>query len=361
MTKIRIVLTGGGTAGHVTPNLALLEILFSNNWDVDYIGSINGVEKNIIESHGIPYYKIRCGKLRRYFSWQNFLDPFNILLGVIQAHNLLRKLKVNVIFSKGGFVSLPVVIAGYLRRIPIVIHESDMTPGLANRLSFPFASKICLNFEETKKYIKHQSKVQVTGTPIRRELFNGSKDKALELCGFDTLKPCLLVIGGSQGSVVINRVIRDSLEKLTKNYQVIHICGKNNICDSLKNHHAYYQIEYANEEIADLLAASDIVVSRSGANSLCELLAFKKPHVLIPLSSNSSRGDQIQNANFFAKKGISVVINEADLNQDTLLKSIQECKDNSENSIKEMDKLGVSSASNIIFKILDEMVKSTTY
>lgn len=357
MSKIRIVLTGGGTAGHVTPNLALIDVLNVNNWDIDYIGSINGVEKDIIGGSSIPYYKIRCGKLRRYFSWQNFLDPFNLLIGIIQAHNLLRKLKVDIIFSKGGFVSLPVVIAGYLRRIPVVIHESDMTPGLANRLSFPFASKICLNFDETKKYIKNLQKVEVTGTPIRSQLFNGSREKGLALCGFTNDRPCLLVIGGSQGSLAINKVIRDSLETLTEKYQVIHICGKNNISKNLQNHHAYYQIEYANEEIADLFAASSIVVSRSGANSLCELLALKKPHVLIPLSGNSSRGDQIQNANYFAEQGISIVVNEIDLSPISLLKALKDCEDNKDIAIQKMTKLGVSSASNVIFNILKKILK----
>ncbi len=357
MNKIRIVLTGGGTAGHVTPNLALVDILTANNWDIDYIGSINGVEKDIIGRSSIPYYKIRCGKLRRYFSWQNFLDPFNLLIGIIQAHNLLRKLKVDIIFSKGGFVSLPVVIAGYLRRIPVVIHESDMTPGLANKLSFPFASKICLNFDETIKYFKNHKKIEVTGTPIRQWLYNGSKEQGLARCGFNSEKPCLLVIGGSQGSVAINKVIRGSLEKLTETYQVIHICGKGNLCESLQKHEGYYQIEYANEEIADLFAASDIVVSRSGANSLCELLALNKPHVLVPLSSNSSRGDQIQNARYFVNKGISIVINEADLNQASLLKALENCHDNSKNAIEKMTKLRVSSASERVFKILSKLVK----
>jgi len=352
---MRIVLTGGGTAGHVTPNLALLDILKANDWDVYYIGSTNGVEKDIIGATSIPYYKIRCGKLRRYFSWQNFLDPFNLLIGIMQAYNLLRKLKVNIIFSKGGFVSLPVVIAGYLRGIPVVIHESDMTPGLANKISFPFASKVCLNFDETKKYIKNLKKVEATGTPIRQALFRGSKEQGLSLCGFNAEKPCLLIIGGSQGSVVINQVVRDTLEKLTEDYQVIHICGRNNLSKDLQNYTGYYQIEYANEEMADLFAASDIVVSRSGANSLCELLALKKPHVLIPLPSHSSRGDQIQNANYFSAQNISVVIKEELLSSVSLLKAINDCRNNSELAIKKMSDIGVSSASSTIFKILQNL------
>ena len=356
MSKIRIALTGGGTAGHVTPNIALLNTLYSKNWEVDYIGSQNGIEHKMIQAMGIPYYPVRSGKLRRYFSWQNFVDPFNLLIGIFQAFFLLKKLEINVIFSKGGFVSLPVVIAGYLRKIPVAIHESDMTPGLANKLSFPFAKKICVNFASTKKHIKDADKVEVTGTPIREELFKGSKDKGLELCGFTHDLPCLLIIGGSQGSKIINRSIRESLTELTKRYQVIHICGKNNIEEALQKRKGYIQIEYANIEIADYFAAADIVVSRSGANSLCELLALQKSHVLIPLSRKYSRGDQIHNAKYFEEQGISVVIDEEALNHSSLFKALKACEDNSESAIAAMQKLNIASASSRIFKILQNLL-----
>lgn len=356
MSKIRIALTGGGTAGHVTPNIALLNTLYSKNWEVDYIGSQNGIEHKMIQAMGIPYYPVRSGKLRRYFSWQNFVDPFNLLIGIFQAFFLLKKLEINVIFSKGGFVSLPVVIAGYLRKIPVAIHESDMTPGLANKLSFPFAKKICVNFASTKKHIKDADKVEVTGTPIREELFKGSKDKGLELCGFTHDLPCLLIIGGSQGSKIINRAIRESLTELTKRYQVIHICGKNNIEEALQKRKGYIQIEYANIEIADYFAAADIVVSRSGANSLCELLALQKPHVLIPLSRKYSRGDQIHNAKYFEEQGISVVIDEEALNHSSLFKALKACEDNSDSAIAAMQKLNIASASSRIFKILQNLL-----
>ena len=356
MSKIRIGLTGGGTAGHVTPNIALLNILYANNWEVDYIGSQNGVEKKMIQAIEVPYYQVRSGKLRRYFSWQNFLDPFNLLIGIVQSYFLLKKLELDIVFSKGGFVALPVVIASYMRRIPVVIHESDMTPGLANKLSFPFASKICVNFAATKKYIKNGDKVDVTGTPIRAELFKGIKEKGLQLCGFNDALPVLLVVGGSLGSKIINNAIRESLTELLKKYQVMHICGKNNIDPDLENRRGYKQIEYANSEMADLFSAADIVVSRSGANFLCELLALHKPHVLIPLSSRSSRGDQIYNADYFAKEGISIVIPEEELNHISLFNALQECQQNSAKAIKIMEKLGVVSASEKIFKILTDLV-----
>lgn len=356
MSKIRIALTGGGTAGHVTPNIALLNTLYSNNWEVDYIGSKDGIEHKMIQAMGISYYSVRSGKLRRYFSWQNFVDPFNLLIGIFQAFFLLKKLEINVIFSKGGFVSLPVVIAGYLRKIPVAIHESDMTPGLANKLSFPFAKKVCVNFASTKKHIKSTDKVEVTGTPIREELFKGSKERGLELCGFTHDLPCLLVIGGSQGSKIINRAIRESLTELTKRYQVMHICGKNNIDKDLVKRKGYIQIEYADIEIADYFAAADIVVSRSGANSLCELLALQKPHVLIPLSKKYSRGDQIDNAKYFEKQGISVVIDEEALNHSSLFKALKLCEDNSKMAIDEMQKLNIASASSRIVKILQNLL-----
>jgi UDP-N-acetylglucosamine--N-acetylmuramyl-(pentapeptide) pyrophosphoryl-undecaprenol N-acetylglucosamine transferase len=349
-----IVLTGGGTAGHVTPNIAIVDILKFNNWDVNYIGSIDGVEKHMIESIGIKYYAVRCGKLRRYFSWQNFLDPFNLLIGVFQAYKLLKKLKTNIIFSKGGFVALPVVIAGYLRNIPVIIHESDMTPGLANKLSFPFATKICVNFSKTKLYIKNKDKVVITGTPIRAELFNGSSDKGLKFCGFNHDLPCLIVIGGGQGSESVNKVIRESLSELTKNYQVIHLCGPKKLDNSLKNIKNYCQFEYISKELPDLFAASSLVVSRSGANSLCEILALKKPHVLIPLSRKVSRGDQIENANYFASKDISVVVDEDSLHKDVLLKAIDKAIANSAKTIASMQSLNIASAGDAIFDLLKQ-------
>jgi UDP-N-acetylglucosamine--N-acetylmuramyl-(pentapeptide) pyrophosphoryl-undecaprenol N-acetylglucosamine transferase len=347
-----IVLTGGGTAGHVTPNIALISILKQNDWDINYIGSKVGVEKKMIEGINIPYHSIRCGKLRRYFSWQNFLDPINLLIGIAQSYCLLRKLQIEVIFSKGGFVALPVVIGGYLNRIPVVIHESDMTPGLANKLSFPFAKKICTNFISTKKHIKNSLKIETTGTPIREQLFNGSKDKGIKLCEFNDELPCLLVIGGGQGSVAINKAIRESLDEVCKRYQVIHLCGRDKLDETLINRKNYCQFEYANEEIADLFAASSLVVSRAGANSLCEILALKKPHVLVPLSIKVSRGDQIQNAKYFAKEGISTVIDEDDLTKSTLLEAIASAETNSKAAIEKMKKLNISSAGSGIFNIL---------
>ena len=319
----RIVFTGGGTAGHVTPNFALIEVFRREGWGIDYIGSIDGVERDMIESIGIPYHPIRCGKLRRYFSWKNFFDPINLLIGIVQAFFLLRNIKPKVVFSKGGFVALPVVIGAWLNRVPVVAHESDLSPGLANRLSFPFVDTICVTFEEGKKYFKRKDKVTVTGTPIRDQLLNGNPARGLARCHFNADKPVLLIIGGSLGANAINQCVRHTLEALCLNFQVIHLCGKGRIDIALQNKPGYYQLEYANDELADLFAASSLVISRAGANSLYEILALKKPHVLIPLPLHSSRGDQIQNAAHFQQQGISIVVDENTLTPETLVAAIE--------------------------------------
>ena len=321
--SLRIVLTGGGTAGHVTPNIALIEILRPNGWVIDYVGSKGGVEESMMAAINIPYHAVSSGKLRRYFSWKTALDPFRILWGIVESYGLLRRLKPNVVFSKGGFVAFPVVVAAWLRCIPVVAHESDMSPGLANRLSFPFVDTLCVTFEQAKKHFKRQEKVVVTGTPIREQLFKGSKEKGLALCGFHAKMPCLLVVGGSQGAAVINKAVRQALSVLCQTFQVIHICGKGKVDDALVGQPQYSQWEYANEELADLFATSSLVVSRAGANALYELLALGKPHILVPLSERVSRGDQVQNARFFEQQGISTVIREEELTKDTLLAAVE--------------------------------------
>ena len=351
----KIVFTGGGTAGHVTPNMALIEVLQSQGWIVDYIGSTDGVEKNMITAMSIPYHAIRCGKLRRYFSWKNFYDPINMIIGIIQSCWLLHQLKPNIVFSKGGFVAFPVVVGAWLNRIPVVAHESDMSPGLANRLSFPFVDKICVTFSAAKGHFKQQEIIEVTGTPIREALFNGNKSNGLALCGFSSEKLCLLIVGGSQGSNAINQCVRQSLESLFKRFQVIHLCGKDNLDASLAKQPGYYQLEYASVELPDLFAASHIVISRAGANSLYEILALEKPHILIPLSRKASRGDQIQNARYFEKQGISVVIDEDTLTPETLLSSVVSVVARYEEIIEKIRLLKIKSATLEIVELIKRM------
>ncbi|KTC81382.1 undecaprenyldiphospho-muramoylpentapeptide beta-N-acetylglucosaminyltransferase [Legionella brunensis] len=352
----RIVFTGGGTAGHVTPNLALIEILQNSGWKIDYIGSEDGVEKGMISALNIPYHAVHSGKLRRYFSWKNFLDPIKIFLGISQAYCLLRKLKTDIVFSKGGFVAFPIVVAAWLHRIPVIAHESDMTPGLANRLSFPFVDKICVTFAAAKKHFKKQEKVEITGTPIRTLLFKGSKAKGLALCGFNDKKPCLLVMGGSQGAAPLNNALRQCLSTLCEDYQVIHLCGKGKVENDLLNREGYCQFEYANEELADLFAASDLVISRAGANALYEILALEKPHVLIPLSAKVSRGDQIQNAKYFKEQGISVVVEEENLAPQSLLMAITEVNQHKDEIIVKIKGLQIESATLKIIDLIKEQI-----
>lgn len=330
-----IVLTGGGTAGHVTPNIAMIPRLKELGYDISYIGSYDGIEKKLIEELGIPYYGISSGKLRRYFDWKNFSDPFRVLKGFAEAKKLLKKLNPDVVFSKGGFVTVPVVIAAKQCKIPAIIHESDMTPGLANKLCLPSASKVCCNFPETVNNLP-ENKAVLTGTPIRQELMSGNPDAARIFCGFSSDKPVIMVIGGSLGAASVNENIRKILPELLKEFQVIHLCGKGKMDDSLTGTAGYVQYEYIKEELPDMFALADIVISRAGANAICEIQALRKPNLLIPLSAKASRGDQILNARSFEKQGYSMVMEEEEITEQSLLKSIYELYENRQNFIDTM-------------------------
>ena len=267
----RIVLTGGGTAGHVTPNMALVPKLIDEGYNIYYIGSYEGMEKKLIKDIGIKYFGISSGKLRRYFDIKNFSDPFRVIKGFGEARKLIKGLKPDVIFSKGGFVSVPVVLAGKRCKVPVIIHESDMTPGLANKLAIPSAVKVCCNFPETLDALP-EGKAVLTGSPIRQELLTGDKDTARKMCGFTDEKPVILVIGGSLGAVAVNEAVRAALPELLKQFQIIHLCGKGKVDDSLKEIKGYCQFEYIKNELRDLFALADVVISRAGANAICCLL-----------------------------------------------------------------------------------------
>ena len=319
----RIILTGGGTAGHVTPNIALIPKLKEEGYDIHYIGSYNGMEKKLIEDMRIPYHGISSGKLRRYFDVKNFSDPFRVIKGYGEASRLMKSLKPDVVFSKGGFVSVPVVLAAKNHRIPAIIHESDMTPGLANKLCIPSATKICCNFPEAMEHLP-KGKAVLTGTPIRQELFNGNPLDAIQFTGLQANKPTILVIGGSTGSVKVNEAVRACLDELLKTYQVIHLCGKGKLDLAYEHRDGYVQYEYIKKELSSLLALADIVISRAGANAICELQALAKPNLLIPLGANASRGDQILNAESFKKQGFSYVLPEEELTKETLLNAVDQ-------------------------------------
>ena len=353
----RIILTGGGTAGHVTPNIALVPQLRELGFDIQYIGSYDGIEKKLIEEMDISYHGIASGKLRRYFDLKNFSDPFRVAKGFFQAKKLLKQLNPDVIFSKGGFVTVPVVQAAKTLHIPVIIHESDMTPGLANRLAIPAASKVCCNFPETISHLP-EGKAVVTGCPIRAELRSGNRLEALKFCGFTADKPVLLIIGGSLGSVAVNTAIRNILPQLLKSFQIVHLCGKGNVEESLKDTAGYIQLEYIKNELADLFALADIVVSRAGANAICELLELRKPALLIPLSAAASRGDQILNAKSFKKQGFSDVLEEEQITSDLLLKKINELFDNRQTYITAMEKSNASNAVSTIISLIEELTKN---
>ena len=348
----RIVLTGGGTAGHVTPNIALIPGLKERGYEIFYIGSYNGIEKKLIEDMNIPYYGISTGKLRRYFDLKNISDPFRVLKGIHEAREILKKIRPDIIFSKGGFVAVPVALAASNLKIPLLIHESDMTPGLANRICIPYAVKVCCNFPETRDSLP-EGKAFVTGTPIRQELLHGDADAGREFCGFNREKPVLMVIGGSQGSVFVNTKIREALPELLKNWQVVHLCGKGNLDDSLDHTPGYRQYEYIKEQLPDLFAMADVVVSRAGANAICEISALAKLNLLIPLGTNASRGDQILNARSFEKQGYSMVLEEENLTEESLLEAVGKLYENRETYRKAMQSSSHTDSIRVILQLID--------
>lgn len=349
----RIVLTGGGTAGHVTPNMALIPNLQEAGYDIQYIGSYDGIEKDLITGIDIPYHSISSGKLRRYFDVKNFTDPFKVMKGYLQASKLLKQLKPDIVFSKGGFVSVPVVLAAKHRHIPCIIHESDMTPGLANKLAIPSATKVCCNFPETLNYLPN-GKAVLTGSPIRQELFEGNKERGLSFCGFTSDKPVILVIGGSLGAVAVNNAVRESLDELLKHFHIIHLCGKGKVEPSLQQKQGYVQFEYIKKELSDLFACTDLMISRAGANAICEILSLRKPNILIPLSAAASRGDQILNARSFEKQGYSFVIEEESLTKESLIDAVQTVYKNRNSYIDAMNKSELADPIQTIMGLIEE-------
>ena len=320
---MKVLFTGGGSAGHVTPNVALIERLLEQGHQVVYLGSATGIEKDIVSKLNVPYRAVATGKLRRYFSWQNFIDPFKILFGVLQALFMVAMERPQVVFSKGGFVSVPVVFAALVNRVPVISHESDVTPGLATKLNLPFSRWLCVNFEESRQHLPDE-KVKVTGTPMRQALVQGDASRAYSFLGVQQDKPIILVFGGSLGARTINQAVRAALPQLSEKYVIAHICGAGNLDADLDSASGYFQFEYLYEEFGDLLAAASMVVSRAGANSIYELLVAGKPHLLIPLGLQASRGDQIVNAETFTAAGYSHMLLEQDLTTEALVKAVAE-------------------------------------
>jgi len=348
----KIVLTGGGTAGHVTPNIALISTLKEHGFTIEYIGTAKGIENELISRENIPFHKISAGKLRRYIDLKNVTDIFRICAGFLQSILLMIRIKPDVVFSKGGFVSCPVVWAARLFGIPVVIHESDMTPGLANRLALPFVKKVCYSFPETAKSFSNDKGIQ-TGIPIRKQLFDGNSAEGKKICGFDNEKPVILIIGGSLGSQIVNAVVRESLPILLDEYNVCHICGKGNLGETQKN---YRQFEYVNDELPHLFAMADAVISRSGATTLFELLALKKPALLIPLASSASRGDQILNAESFEQSGFSCVLHQDELSEESLISALSVVFNNRQKMIDAMNKADMSHGVEKVVDVIESVI-----
>jgi len=351
----KIVLTGGGTAGHVTPNIALIPHLQEAGFEISYMGSYDGIEKKLITDYHIPYYGIATGKFRRYLDVKNLTDPFKVIKGFGEARKYLKQIRPNIIFSKGGFVSVPVVRAAASLHIPCIIHESDMTPGLANKLCIPVAKKVCCNFPETYNMLPKEKAV-LTGSPIREELTKGNPIAAYNMCRFTANKPVILVIGGSLGAASINQALRDALPGLLKDFQIAHICGKGKIDDTHLHTEGYIQFEYVKEELKDLFAMADVVISRAGANSICELLALRKPNLLIPLSAKSSRGDQILNAKSFESQGFSMVIPDDELSPQLLTEKVLELYFTRQSYIDAMSRSNQLGSIKTIMKLIQDTV-----
>lgn len=348
---MKILFTGGGSAGHVTPNLGLIERFLREGWRVSYIGSAAGIERQIVAGTGIEYHAVASGKLRRYFNWQNFIDPLRILLGIIQSTWLCRRIAPDVVFSKGGFIAVPVVIGAWLNRIPVVIHESDVTPGLANRICIPLATRICVTFPQTLQLVRGE-RVLLSGTPVRESVRAGDADAGRRFLGFDAARPILLFFGGSLGAATINRCVHASLERLLERYQVAHICGAGNLERAVDARTGYRQLEYLHQEFGDVLACADLVISRAGANSLYELLICRKPHILIPLGREASRGDQLDNARTFADLGMSRVLYEDALSAESLMTEIASALADRDLLVRQMDAFATPDSVSLIHDLL---------
>lgn len=354
----KILLTGGGTAGHVTPNIALIPSLKNLNYEIRYIGSYDGIEKKLIEELGIPYTGISSGKLRRYMSLKNLSDPFRVIKGYNEAKKFVKEYKPDILFSKGGFVSVPVVLACKKYKVPIIIHESDMTPGLANKISIPYASTVCHNFPETKNHLP-EGKSLLTGSPIRQELMQGDAAKGRSFCNFTSDKPVIMVTGGSLGAVAVNEAVRAALPELLKEFQIVHLCGKGKTDTSLTGTAGYVQFEYIKEEMKDLFAMSDLIISRAGANAICEIQALAIPNILIPLPAKSSRGDQILNAASFKKQGFSQVLDEDELTTDLLISTVRDMYANRDKYITAMKNSKVEDAVSTIVNLIEKTASSS--
>jgi len=352
---MKIIIAGGGTGGHIIPNIAILESLKKQVKDLDvlYVGSKKGLEAELIPREGYAFETISCGKLRRYFSWENFLDVFRTMAGICQSAWIIAQFKPEVIFFKGGYVGFGMAIAGGLMRKKVIIHESDLKMGLGNRLAARMADKICVSFPETVEAWRGDSRVVLTGNPVRAGLAEGNAEKGWKFSGLKPGKKMILIMGGSQGSKSVNNLIEKNLEDLLKDFQIIHICGKGNLPEyyaklSTTERANYFACEYVGDELKDIYAVTDMMISRAGANTLAEIDFLGKPAILIPLVEGS-RGDQVENAESFVKNHSAVVLRENQSEDFDLKKALKELLNKPERAI------GKNQAADKIAKIIMEL------
>lgn len=352
--KPLVMMTGGGTAGHVTPNLALVKPLREKGYRIGYIGRKNSIEAQLAKEAGLPFYCIAAGRLHRDFNMENWINPWKNMLGVAQAARIIRREKPDLIFCKGGFVSVPVAIAGQMLHKPVILHESDFTPGLANRMCMPFADTVCVSFEETMAHVPAKKAVY-TGTPVRAELLSGRAEEGYRLTGLRRGKPVVLVMGGSSGAGALNQLIGPAAERLTKKYEIVHLCGQQE-AQGCTPRPGYFPLSYAKEELPHLYAMADIVVSRAGANALAELLLLKKPNILIPLPKAASRGDQILNAHSFEAKGFSYVLPQENLTEESLMTALAHVQQNRRQYMAAMERSRAANGSQAVFTVIDRAI-----
>ena len=351
----RIVLTGGGTAGHVTPHLAILPHLVKEGYEVHYIGTEDGIEREMMTKVGVTYHAVKSGKLRRYHDWKNFTDPFRVIAGAFQSARLMGKLKPDVCFSKGGFVSVPVVVGAWLHRVPTLCHESDLTPGLANKICSKFAKKVATTFPECAKALG--KKGVCVGTPMRPELFSGDREKGLQMCGFSGNKPVLMMMGGSSGAQSVNQALRDILPRLLETMDVLHLTGKGNLDESLSALPGYRQFEFLSDELPDALACTDLILSRAGSNAICEFQALKKPMLLVPYPKGASRGDQILNAESFRQRGLCHVLLQENMTADSLYDALMDLYKDREQLVRNLTQAPPADGTQAVLQLIHEIQK----
>jgi UDP-N-acetylglucosamine--N-acetylmuramyl-(pentapeptide) pyrophosphoryl-undecaprenol N-acetylglucosamine transferase len=320
--KVMIAITGGGTGGHIFPNAAIIEELNKRGVrEIIWLGAGQGKEREWAEKLNVRFFGICTGKLRRYFSLKNITDLMGVIFGVFQSFFILLRHRPSVLFSKGGFVSVPPVVASWLLRVPIITHESDIEPGLATKIISRFASVVCVSFEDTESFFI-KKKVVHTGNPVRSFVKDGDREKGLQFLGFQKDLPVVFVIGGSLGAASINSAVREMCNTHKLNFNLAHQCGRGNLDKDLLRKDMYFPLEFVEKEMGDVLAAADLVVSRAGAGAIFEIGYMKKPSILVPLPKSKSRGEQIENAHYFEKNGASLIVRDENLNGGVLYETI---------------------------------------